>query len=165
MQLFTSIQPRLPNSVIEFRKDEWDSLSNSERENIFSYYSVVVRCVTEPGAKLDWTSPTIREFFDFFVERQAHGVSCYKFTFAMFNLKKNVFQELSKRLSNNFDTNSRIVRATLNDLDSNRGDSPLAVLNFLSIPHSTDRISDLNLPHSSVRYVISLILIIIICLV
>ena len=119
MQLFTSIQPRLPNSVIEFRKDEWDSLSNSERENIFSYYSVVVRCVTEPGAKLDWTSPTIREFFDFFVEWQAHGVSCYKFTFAMFNLKKNVFQELSKRLSNNFDTNLCIVRATLNDLDSN----------------------------------------------
>lgn len=58
---------------------------------------------------------------------------------------------MTKRLSTSFDTNSRIVRASLADLDKNRCEIPTAVLNFLSIPHSTDRISDLNLPHPSIR--------------
>ena len=67
------------NSIIKFNNKEWATMTKVQREEIFEHYSVVVRADSGSTCTFTWDSQEIHYFYDFYVERQAHGMfsSCH----------------------------------------------------------------------------------------
>ena len=72
MEYYGHVCKSFRNSVIKFTKSEWAVMTRLQREEIFEHFSVVVRGNSDTH-EISWKSEEIQDFYDFFVERQAHG--------------------------------------------------------------------------------------------